>query len=164
MATTHGIALSARTAARLACDLKDENNLGEREAQYQKIASYFAAVRAADPQATTDINVTTEHEFIGCFISWGFARTAIAIVKPVVAIDGAHLSPDGTGTVCILFCHVSHNLNVVMLSPPMAGSAHGSNRRRQQACSACSRHREDRNIGFLGILPQLSQAAHATVV
>jgi len=99
MAAAKGLAFSARTAARIARDVRDDANLGAPDKQFQLFASYAKAIQDADPTATTQLQTNRDHEFVSFFVSWGYAPAAIALVKPVVAIDGAHLSPDGTGTV-----------------------------------------------------------------
>lgn len=97
---TRLFALSSRTQARMLDDIKEMASLGDRVEQFQKIESYFVALCQADENATTDVEVTDCHEFVRCFVAWGFSRVAITLVKPVVAVDGAHLTPQGTGTVC----------------------------------------------------------------
>lgn len=90
---------SKRTAARVVCDIRDAANLGAHDQQFKLLSSLAEAIINADPQATAHLATNQANEFVYFFVSWGFAWTAIMLVKPVVAIDGAHLSPEGTGTV-----------------------------------------------------------------
>lgn len=103
VATKEGISFSARTAARVARDIRDAVNFGARDQQFKLLSSLAAAITNADPHATARVGVNHANEFVYFFVSWGFAKTAIMLVKPVVAIDGAHLSPQGTGTVRLFF-------------------------------------------------------------
>lgn len=98
-AATDRLAVSATTAARIMQDLKEAANLGTREEQFQKIQSYFDSIHQVDPDALTDVTVNEEREITALFVSWGFSKKAVLLVKPVVAIDGSHMVPEGTGTV-----------------------------------------------------------------
>jgi hypothetical protein len=103
LAATHGVAFSPRTAARIACDVHADANLGACEEQFQLFPSFANAIATADPAATTHLYLNANNDFVSFFVSWGFSQVAIQHVKPVVAIDGAHLSPDGTGAVRFSF-------------------------------------------------------------
>jgi hypothetical protein len=79
-------------------DLKTAANGGTRLEQFQKLRDYLEREKQAYKQTYTQFDLN-KHEFVQCFISWGFARLVFAHIKPVVAADGAHLSCIGAGQV-----------------------------------------------------------------
>jgi len=94
-----GIAASPTTCARYVADVKRRDTQGAHDEQFRKIPDFLARVQAADPKATTDVKLGEGNEFKCCFVAWGASRTIIECAKPVVTLDGAHLSPQGTGVV-----------------------------------------------------------------
>lgn len=109
-----GIGVSEWTCRRLLHEVKAAANLGAHEEQFRKLADYFAREKQSDPQTTTDLQLDGQ-QLKRCFIAWGASRSIINIVKPIVTVDGSHLSPEGTGQVRIypflrqlLPCSVAH--------------------------------------------------------
>jgi len=101
--SAHGIDASERTCFRILHQIQTEANGGERLEQFQKIGDFLQRLKHADTNAYVDVELSCNHEFIRCFVAWGFSRFALDHVKPLVIVDGTHLSVAASGTVCSSF-------------------------------------------------------------
>jgi len=136
--SAQGIAASATKCYRLLYDLQAAAGHGANEEQFRKLAAYLAREKQADQATTTDF-CAPQSKFLRCFVAWGASKVIVDHVKPVMTLDGAHLSPEGTG--CVRPSAFTFSLSPPSLQQHIAGALPCFNRCPEPNPSTCSCNR-----------------------
>ncbi|CAM6085496.1 unnamed protein product [Calypogeia fissa] len=92
--------------ARMAC--REKLGGGHKES-FSQIPAYASRLRQADPGVHVVWNVSDSHRFEGIFIAPSSSQHAFQFCRPIVGLDGAHISGDYPMVALLATCHDGEN-------------------------------------------------------